>query len=182
MMRLLLALAFLAVPVLEILVFVQVNQAIGVWPAIALLAAGSLLGSWIVRREGRKAWRKLQEAARSGRMPEPGAPGGAMTVAGGVLLMIPGFITDVVGLLFLLPFTRPLMRGLGARFLARRIRTLAEKTAGPGLGSPFGGAGSPFQAMRDQPSGSGPVIHGEVIRDEPGRPAARDSSRDLTDR
>ncbi|GAA4220163.1 UPF0716 protein FxsA [Streptosporangium album] len=182
MMRLLLVLAFLAVPVLEILVFVQVGQAIGVWLAIALLAAGSLLGSLVVRREGRKAWRKLQDAMQSGRMPEPGAPGGAMTVAGGVLLAVPGFLTDVVGLLFLLPFTRPLMRGLGARFLARRIENLAQRTPGPGLGSPFGGMGSPFDAMRDQHPGSGPVIHGEVIRDEPGRPAGRDSSRDLTGR
>ncbi|MFJ2033601.1 FxsA family protein [Streptosporangium sp. NPDC087985] len=182
MMRLLLVVAFLVVPVLEILVFVQVGQAIGVWPAVALLAAGSLLGALVVRREGRKAWRKLQDAMQAGRMPEPGAPGGAMTVAGGVLLAVPGFLTDIVGLLFLLPFTQPLVRGLGARFLARRIENLTRKTAGSGLGSPFGDVGSPFDVMRDQRPGSGPVIHGEVIRDEPDRPATRDSSRDLTGR
>ncbi|WP_326823383.1 FxsA family protein [Streptosporangium sp. NBC_01756] len=181
-MRLLLVLAFLAVPVLEILVFVQVGQAIGVWSAIALLAAGSLLGSMVVRREGRKAWRKLQDAMQTGRMPEPGASGGAMTIAGGVLLAVPGFLTDIVGLLFILPFTQPLMRGLGARFLARRIEKLAGKAGGPGLGSPFGDPGTPFDVIRDQRSGSGPVIHGEVIRDEPGHPPARDSSRDLTGR
>ncbi|WP_433238148.1 FxsA family protein [Streptosporangium sp. CA-135522] len=181
-MRLLLVLAFLAVPVLEILVFVQVGQAIGVWPAVAALVAGSLLGSWVIRREGRKAWRKLQEAMQTGRMPEAGAPGGALTIAGGVLLAVPGFLTDIVGLLFLLPFTQPLIRVLGARFLARRIRAFAEKSAGPGLGSPFGTPGSPFDALREQPPGSGPVIHGEVIRDEPGGPFTRDSSRDLTDR
>ncbi|MDP9867557.1 MULTISPECIES: FxsA family protein [Streptosporangium] len=181
-MRFLLVLAFLAVPVLEILVSVRIGQAIGVWPAIALLAAGGLLGSWIVRREGRKAWRKLQEAMQTGRMPEPGAPGGAMTVAGGVLLAIPGFLTDVVGLLFLLPFTQPLVRALGARFLARRIRTLAERTAGPGLGTPFGGMDSPFGGVPGQRDGSGPVIHGEVIRDEPGSSAGHDSGRGITGR
>ena len=131
-------------------------------------------------------------------MPDRELADGALIVAGGALLLTPGFLTDVVGFLFILPFTRPLVRRLGAWFFARRIRTLAQTAAGPGLGSPFGGLGSPFDVMRGQsdPSGqsgaSGPVIHGEVVRDEPsgsggpgGSGAPRgpgDSGRDLTDR
>jgi UPF0716 protein FxsA len=204
-MRLLLFLVFLVVPVLEIWVLIQVGEVIGGWPTVAILLADSLLGAWIVRREGRRAWRNLQAALQSGRMPDRELADGALIVAGGTLLLTPGFLTDVLGFLFILPFTRPLVRRLGAWFFARRIRTLAQTAAGPGLGSPFGGLGSPFDVMRGQseprdPGGqggtSGTVIYGEVLRDEPSgadgpggsggsrRPGGpgRDSGRDLTDR
>jgi UPF0716 protein FxsA len=194
-MRLLLFLVFLVVPVLEIWVLIQVGEVIGGWPTVAILLADSLLGAWIVRREGRRAWRNLQGALQSGRMPDRELADGALIVAGGTLLLTPGFLTDVFGFLFILPFTRPLVRKAGAWFFARRIRTLAQTAAGPGLGSPFGGPGSPFDAMRGQgvPNGrsgaSGPVIHGEVVREEPGGPGGSGaphgpggSGRDLTDR
>ncbi len=188
-MRLLLFLIFLVVPVLEIWVLIQVGQVIGGWPTVALLLADSLLGAWIVRREGRRAWQSLQAALGSGRMPDRELADGAMIVAGGALLLTPGFVTDVAGFLCVLPFTRPLVRRLGAWFFARRVRTLARTGAGPGLGSPFGGLGSPFgeaespfDTMRGRGGAPGSVIHGEVIRDEPGTPGTRDSGRDLTDR
>ncbi|MEU0521191.1 FxsA family protein [Streptosporangium sp. NPDC006007] len=180
-MRLVLFLILLGIPVLEIWTLIQVGQAIGGWPTAALLLAAALLGVWIIRGEGRKALRNLQEALRSGRMPEHDLADGAVAVAGGMLLIVPGFVTDLLGLLCVLPLTRPLVRGLGAALFARRIRGLAE--AGPGVGSPFGEAGPPFDlfdAARGR--GSGPVIHGEVIRDEPGGPAVRDSGRGITDR
>ncbi|MEV4527744.1 FxsA family protein [Streptosporangium sp. NPDC049304] len=169
-MRILLFLTFLVVPFLEIWVLIQVGQLIGGWPTVALLLAGSLLGAWVVRREGRRAWRSLQEALQSGRAPERELAGGGLTLVGGMLLIAPGFLSDVLGLLCLLPFTRPMVRGLGSWLLARRIRTLVARNAGgAGLGSPFG-AGSPFDVLRDggRPPGSGPVVHGEVIREEPG--------------
>ncbi|MEU6741873.1 FxsA family protein [Streptosporangium sandarakinum] len=196
-MRLVLFLLFLVVPILEIWVLIQAGQVIGGWPTVALLLADSLLGAWIVRREGRRAWRGLQEALRDGRMPERELADGAMVVTGGMLLLTPGFLTDVAGLMCLLPLTRPLVRRLGAWFFARRVRsTLARSAAGPGLGSPFGpgspfGAGSPFgtgsagspfggTGGQGGPGGSGPVIHGEVIRDEPGPGPVHDSRRGLT--
>ncbi|MFF0311462.1 FxsA family protein [Streptosporangium sp. NPDC004379] len=189
-MRLVLFLLFLVVPILEIWVLIQAGQVIGGWPTVALLLADSLLGAWIVRREGRRAWRGLQESLRDGRMPERELADGAMVVTGGMLLLTPGFLTDIAGFLCLLPLTRPLVRRLGAWFFARRVRsTLARSAAGPVLGSPFG-AGSPFGTGADSPfggtrgpggpGGSGPVIHGEVIRDEPGPGPVRDSRRDLT--
>ncbi|MFF5205570.1 FxsA family protein [Streptosporangium sp. NPDC000396] len=181
-MRFLLFLLFLVVPLLEIWVLIQVGQVIGGWPTVALLLADSLLGAWVVRREGRKAWRNLQGALQSGRMPERELTDGVMVVAGGTLLLTPGFVTDLVGFLCLLPLTRPLVRRLGAWFFARRVRTLTQTVAGPGFGSPFDGMDSPFDVMRGQGGGSGPVIHGEVIREEPGTPGARDSGRDLTGR
>lgn len=76
-MRFLLVLTFLVVPVLEMLVLIQVGQVIGGWPTLALLLAGGLLGSWIVRREGRRAWRNLQSALQTGRMPDREPPAAA---------------------------------------------------------------------------------------------------------
>ncbi|GAA2877533.1 hypothetical protein GCM10010517_39060 [Streptosporangium fragile] len=193
-MRSVLFLTFLVVPILEIWLLIQVGEVIGGWPTVALLLADSLLGAWIVRREGRKAWRNLQAALSSGRMPERELADGALVVAGGTLLLTPGFLTDVLGFLCILPFTRPAVRRLGAWFLARRIRSLAHTAAGPGLGSPFGPLGSPFGAAgppfgpaRESGGtpGSGSVIHGEVIRDEPADPGASgggDSTRGLTGR
>ncbi|MER5623239.1 FxsA family protein [Streptosporangium sp. NPDC002544] len=191
-MRFLLVLTFLVVPVLEVLVLIQVGQVIGGWTTLALLLAGGLLGSWIVRREGRRAWRNLQSALQSGRMPDRELAGGGLILVGGTLLLIPGFLSDVLGILCLLPFTRPMVRRLGAWFFARRVRTImARNAAGAGLGSPFGD-GSPFDVLRDagRPPGSGPVLHGEVIRDEPAAPGrapegASDGTagpRSLTDR
>ncbi|MER7129495.1 FxsA family protein [Streptosporangium saharense] len=177
-MRSVLLLLFLMVPVLEVLVLIQVGQVIGGWPTFLLLLAGSALGVWIVRREGRRAWKNLQGALQSGRMPERELADGAMVVAGGALLLFPGFVTDVAGLLFLLPFTRPLVRRFGARFLARRVDALARTV--PGAGTPFGDApGFPFGDV--QRPGSGPVIHGEVIREEPGAREPRDTRRGLTE-
>ncbi|MBG0816722.1 FxsA family protein [Planomonospora sp. ID82291] len=184
-MRLLLFLAFLVVPVLEIWALIQVGQVIGGPLTIALLLADSLLGAWVVRREGRRAWQSLQSALQGGRMPDRELTDGAMIVAGGALLLTPGFLTDVAGFLLVLPFTRPLMRRLGTWFFARRIRTLAARTGGPGLafGAPFGPMGAPFDgAARGRADGRGPVIHGEVVRDEPDGPVSRDSGRDLTGR
>ncbi|WP_326830142.1 FxsA family protein [Streptosporangium sp. NBC_01810] len=190
-MRFLLVLTFLVVPVLEMLVLIQVGQVIGGWPTLALLLAGGLLGSWIVRREGRRAWRNLQSALQTGRMPDRELAGGGLIIVGGTLLLIPGFLSDVLGVLCLLPFTRPMVRRLGAWFFARRVRTvMARNAAGAGLGSPFGGDGSPFDVLRDagRSPGSGPVLHGEVIRDEPaapggaGAPDGAVGPRGLTDR
>lgn len=187
-MRILLFLTFLVVPFLEIWVLIQVGQLIGGWPTVALLLAGSLLGAWIVRREGRRAWRNLQSALQSGRMPDRELAGGGLTLVGGTLLLIPGFLSDVLGVLCLLPFTRPAVRRLGAWFFARRVRTImARNAAGAGLGSPFGD-GSPFDVLRDagRPPGSGPILHGEVIRDEPaaseGASKGAADPRSLTDR
>ncbi|MBB2913706.1 UPF0716 protein FxsA [Streptosporangium becharense] len=195
-MRFVLFLTFLVVPILEIWVLIQVGEVIGGWPTVALLLADSLLGAWIVRREGRRAWRNLQAALSGGRMPERELADAALIVAGGTLLLTPGFLTDLLGFLCILPFTRPVARRLGAWFFAQRMRTLARTAAGPGvgspfgpLGSPFGPAGSPFDAAGSPfdaagspfgaaggggTPGSGPVIHGEVIRDDPATPDAPD--------
>jgi UPF0716 protein FxsA len=163
---------FLLVPVLEIYVIIQVGQVIGGWPTVALLLAESLLGAWIVRREGRRAWRALTGTIRGGDLPERELADAALVLVGGVLLLTPGFVTDAVGFLFVLPFTRPLVRRLLAAYAARRMgiarrRAAQMQAAGePGGDGPFppyaraGHAGG----NGDRPAG-GRVIRGQVIRE-----------------
>ncbi|MGH3238848.1 MAG: FxsA family protein, partial [Spirillospora sp.] len=127
MLPLLMVLAFLVLPAVEIFAIILVGGAIGAWPTIGLLVAEAVLGGWIVRREGRRAWRTLEETLRNGVMPERELAGSALVMAGGVLLLIPGFVTDVIGLAFLLPFTRPLVRRVLSRYAARRMRAAEER-------------------------------------------------------
>jgi UPF0716 protein FxsA len=132
-MPLLLILVFIVVPIAELALLIQVGQLIGVWWTIGLLIADALLGSWLLRAQGRAAWRRFNEALASGRVPHREVVDGVLVIFGGVLLLTPGFITDVFGLLFLIPPTRVLMR----RLLVRRG---ALKLVGsmPGTASPNG--------------------------------------------
>lgn len=176
-MRLLLFLAFLVIPILEIWLLIQVGQVIGGPATIALLIADSLLGAWLVRREGRRAWRALQEAMQSGRMPDRELADGGIILVGGTLLLAPGFFLDVFGLLCLIPLTRPMMRRLGAWFFERRIKRLAQSSPYANLFPPGGFPGpdaahyDPRDHARDEgrdpraPQG-GRVVHGEVIRED----------------
>ncbi len=116
-----LALLFVVVPLVEIYVIVQLGQVIGAWWTILLLIAAGFLGSYLVRKEGRRTWLALQEALGSGRMPARELADGALVLVGGTLLVTPGFLSDVVGLFCVLPVTRPLARVMLARVIARRM-------------------------------------------------------------
>jgi UPF0716 protein FxsA len=130
-MPLLLFLIFVVVPIAELALLIQVGQWIGVWWTIGLLVADALIGSWALRSQGRAAWRRFNEAVAEGRIPHREVVDGVLVIFGGVLLLCPGFITDVFGLLFLFPPTRVLMR----RLLLRRgaLRLMGSM---PGVASP----------------------------------------------
>ncbi|MFB9835221.1 FxsA family protein [Actinoallomurus acaciae] len=170
MLRATLVLAFLAVPVLEIYVILQVGHAIGGWPTVGLLILESLIGAWIIRREGRRAWRALTEALRQGGLPDRELADAALVLAGGVLLLTPGFVTDVAGLLFVLPFTRPLVRRALSAYVGRRVR-VAQSRAAASFGG-FGGMPRPRSEPGPQNGSTGDadtghrVVRGEVIEDD----------------
>jgi UPF0716 protein FxsA len=116
-----LILLFIAVPIAELFVIIQVGEAIGIWWTIGLLIADSILGSWLMRHQGRAAWRRFNEALQYGRVPAREVLDGALVIFGGALLLTPGFITDILGLILLLPPTRALVRGVLARRLTHRM-------------------------------------------------------------
>ncbi|MDO5711125.1 MAG: FxsA family protein [Micrococcales bacterium] len=103
-----LVIALLVVPLLEILAIVQVGRVIGGWPTIGLLLLLSAIGAWLVRREGSRTWDALREALATGRMPATQLVDAALVLVGGVLLLAPGFLSDLLGFFFILPMTRPI--------------------------------------------------------------------------
>jgi UPF0716 protein FxsA len=117
----LLVLLFIVVPIIELFVIIQVGEAIGVLPTIALLIADSILGSMLMRSQGRLAWARFNAALTEGRMPHREVADGALIIFGGALLLTPGFVTDVLGIILLLPPTRALVRNLLTRRLLPRI-------------------------------------------------------------
>ena len=155
--QLLLVVLLLVVPLLEVVVIIAVGRAIGGWPTFFLLLAESMFGAWLVRHEGARAWSSLQEALTTGTMPSRQLSDAALVMVGGVLLLAPGFITDIAGFFLVLPFTRPLARGLLEAVVARRL--LAGVYA-PGVYPPGGMASSGFGPGQPGPGQPGPGQRG----------------------
>ena len=116
-----LALLFLLVPVAELYVIYQVGDAIGVLWTFLLLAADSLLGSLLLKSQGRAVWRRFNDNLAQGRMPHREVIDGVLVIFGGAFLITPGFITDIVGLTLLVPPTRAVVRRFLVRRLGRRV-------------------------------------------------------------
>jgi UPF0716 protein FxsA len=120
-MPLLLLLAFIAVPILELYVIITVGEAIGVIPTILLLLADSMLGAALMRSQGRAAWRRFNAAIAEGRVPGREVLDGGLVIFGGALLLTPGFVTDIFGMIFLLPPTRAIARKVLLSYFGRRV-------------------------------------------------------------
>src|SRR4051794_13523532 len=129
---------FIVLPLAELYLIYTVGDAIGVIPTLLLLAADSVIGSLLLRSQGRAAWLRLNEALAEGRMPHREVQDGVLVVFGGAFLITPGFITDVIGLLLLLPPTRPLVRRLVMRALTRGVGRRRRRPGGARRGAPFG--------------------------------------------
>jgi UPF0716 protein FxsA len=167
-----LAVLLLVVPIVEIYVIIQVGEVIGAPATIVLLIVESALGAWIVKREGRRAWAALTGSFNTGRPPTRELADAALVLVGGTLLLTPGFVTDVVGFFFVLPFTRPLARRGLSWLVARRVLRVPRGGAGPH--GPAGGGGRDRADGRDRRNGGrdrrngrdGPVVPGEVVDDD----------------
>ena len=172
----------LIVPVAEVAVIVSVGRVIGAWPTIALLVGETVLGAWLVKREGAAAWSGLRQALSTGRMPAGELADTALVLVGGALLLAPGFLTDVVGFFFVLPFTRPLARRLLTTVITRQLLAsgpgvvlrgagMPPRTPGPGQAPPTWQPGQPDQPSAGQPRQQQPrrdgrdddVIEGEIL-------------------
>jgi UPF0716 protein FxsA len=153
-----LVLIFIVVPIAELYVIIQVGNAIGLVPTLVLLLADALLGSILLRYQGRAAWIRFNRALAEGRVPHKEVFDGVLVIMGGALLLTPGFLTDIVGLIFLIPPTRALIRAMSARFVRRRLAlggavwSFGTSPRGPGpRPAPNGPSGSRGQPGRDDP-------------------------------
>jgi UPF0716 protein FxsA len=119
-------------PLAELFVAIKVAEAIGVLLTVVLLLIGMPLGVWLARAEGRVAWRRLSLAVSEGTPPGPQVLNGALVLLGGLLLIVPGFITDVLGLVLLLSPTRHLTgKALTRNLQSRLVRTAARFSRSP---------------------------------------------------
>ena len=152
----LLVVALVVVPLVEIYVLVQGGQVIGALPTIALLLAMSLLGAYLLRREGAKTWRAFRSAVQAGRVPAKEVADGALVILGGALLLTPGFATDFFGLACVLPPSRAVLRRMVTGLVAKRL----------GVAGLVGG----IAADRLRRPGRGTVVDGEGVDDGYGPP------------
>ncbi len=158
----LLLVAFIVVPLVEIFVIIQVGQAIGPWWTILLLVADSILGSWLVKREGGRAWQALTTALQEGRMPARELADGVLIVVGGTLMLTPGFVSDALGILCILPVTRPVGRRVLAGVITRRLAGAQYgQSSQDGQSSRYDG--TPGTTGRQRPGPDDGVVQGEVI-------------------
>ena len=123
-MFLLLVVLFLAVPIAELYVLIQVGQAIGVLDTLALLLLVSIVGAWLAKREGLGVLRRLQLALQAGRVPGTELIDGFLILLAAALMLTPGFLTDVAAILLLLPPVRAAVRPVLRRGFVRRIGIL----------------------------------------------------------
>ncbi len=151
-MPVLVVVALIVVPLVELYVLIQTGEVIGLVPTLLLLLVMSLLGGYLLRREGSKTWRSLRTALQAGRLPAKEVADGALVILGGALLLTPGFVTDVVGLLCILPPSRAALRRMLTTVVARRLGV-------GGLVTGFGGG-------RGAERAGSTVLDGEVV-DEP---------------
>jgi UPF0716 protein FxsA len=135
----LLVILFIVVPIAELYVIIQIGQLIGIWPTLVLLLADALLGSFLLKHQGRGAWTRFNQALAERRFPGKEVVDGLLIVVGGTLLLTPGFITDIFGLILLIPPSRAIVRRLLRRFTIGRFLVVGM----PGGGTPRSGPTGP---------------------------------------
>lgn len=113
---------FAVVPVLELYVLIKVGKLIGAWETVAILLAVSFVGAWLVRHQGFSILSRIQGELASGRLPAAEMLDGLLVLVGGLLLLTPGFVTDILGIFLLVPAGRFLLKQYLRRWLEQRLR------------------------------------------------------------
>jgi UPF0716 protein FxsA len=120
-MLLKLFLLFTLIPVVELALLVEVGGRIGVIPTIAIVLITGAVGAWLARDQGLRALRRLQQALQAAQFPGEQIIDGVVILAGGLLLLTPGFLTDIIGFCALIPGTRHLLKALVKRQVRGRM-------------------------------------------------------------
>ncbi len=145
-----LILLFLLTPAVELALLIQVDQLIGFWATIALIIVTGIVGSHLARREGLSTWRRFNRRLQAGDLPGDELADGIIILVAGALLITPGILTDVIGFLGLLPFTRARLRSMLMRWFQRKVK---QGTMQVQFGM-FGGSSSPNPGGPNTPPNS----------------------------
>lgn len=156
---LLLFLLFIAVPIIEIAVFIQVGGLIGLWPTIGIVIVTAVIGTALLRRQGLRTLMQAQQSMQSGAFPLKEVFHGACLLVGGVMLLTPGFVTDAFGFLLLIPWFRDILAIWGLEYL--RKRQINNEFRGPGGNSRRPPGQSPDQTGPKR--GEDGIIEGEFV-------------------
>lgn len=163
----------LTLVLLELVVLIWAFRSLGPWWTIGLLVLFAVLGTVLVRRESSRTWRAMRSAVDTGRVPGREIADAVLVLAGGLLLVLPGFLSDLLGLVLILPFTRGLGRWVLQTVIG--VRIVGGAVGGPGSGSPgdpgAGGGSGPGWP----PGGAGPGAGGQ----RPGGPGYRQGDNDI---
>jgi len=160
-------LLFVAVPIIEIALLIQVGSFIGTVPTIAIVILTAILGTWLLRQQGLATYAKVQHRLQSGEMPATQIVEGLLLLVGGALLLTPGFVTDAIGFSTLIPFSRHWL----AKWLTRRsggwfyTATTVGGAGAPGNHARSGTAGGSAPHGGEQPR-SGEILEGEFRRED----------------
>jgi UPF0716 protein FxsA len=165
-MGLLLVLLFIVVPIAELFVIIQVGELIGVWPTLLLLLLDAVAGSWLLKHQGRAAWRRFNQALAERRVPGKEVADGFLVVLGGALLIAPGFLSDIVGVLLLIPATRAVARRVLYRFTVGRVAVVGFPGAGGASWGSFGGGARGGSGRGTPKRGYDYDVDAEEVRDE----------------
>jgi UPF0716 protein FxsA len=163
-MRLLLLLLFIVVPLIELFVIIQVGRIVGAPLTVLALLVISVAGAALVKREGLRAWSRFREALGAAKLPAEEVTDGALVLLAGALLLTPGFVTDAVGLLLLVPPSRAIVN--------RALRSRVRFSFGLGQARSRGGAGWPAGDSTD-PNDDG-AVEVEVVDVRRTEPEERD--------
>lgn len=161
----LIALLFLAVPIVELFVIVQVAQGVGIGETILLLIAISLVGAWLVKRQGLAVWQQFNTTLSRGQIPHKEIVDGALVLFAGALMLTPGFVTDALGVLLLLPPTRAVVRNvLMVRVKAGRVVMFGAGRFNDFRGGSAGGSSGVWDAesWESDPGSTPPQGRGEL--------------------
>jgi UPF0716 protein FxsA len=141
---------FIIIPLVELYVIIQIGSLIGVWPTIALLLADAVLGSLLLRHQGRGAWRRFNAALAERRFPGREVADGLLIAVGGTLLLTPGFVTDILGAIFLIPPTRAIIRRLLRGYMGKRFAVVGVGSMGGATGNGRPGRSYDYDATAEE--------------------------------
>ncbi|MCX4242694.1 FxsA family protein [Paraliomyxa miuraensis] len=156
-----LLLLFTVVPVVELYLLITIGAQLGAGATVAIVLGTGLLGAWLAKREGARVMRQWQESMARGEIPKEGVVSSVLVLVGGVLLITPGVLTDVTGLLLLVPWSRRAVAHLVRKRLAHRFQVQSFLVGAPGG---FPGA----------TGGRGPVIDVDAVEVDDARDASAD--------
>ncbi len=172
---------FLLLLLLEIVVLITVGQAIGPWPTLGLLLLFVVAGLYLVRRESGRTWSALRQAVDTGRMPGRELADASLVLLGGLFLLIPGFVSDLIGIFLILPFTRTLSRRLLAVLIGSRMPVVVSDPLSGAGGTGFGPGATAGPGFRPGPGpghggrrGEDEIIEGEIVSEDPPSPQQED--------